>query len=330
MGFHQKNSATVLLALLGLGSILGVNGSWLFGAMEEREEDYRRAMQPRQFVQCSAGSTACGGLGCLGTRRCCNAGAAWGCLPGNACYTVNGFVDCYSTTMVVPTISRKCYDFTQSGCTGGGACFTCPATAALCATEVLVGGGDTWLECATKATILTVTAAAQTSDASDTTTSDDSTITPADRTGTSTPIRTGTTTAPPSPTSTSGPSGLGGGAIAGIVIGAVAGLAIIAALIFFLCVRGDSGANGAAAVQPQYPQQQQPQMSYPPQPPYSPPPQQQQYAPQPPYSPLPGYQGQMAHNGYGPDGQPLAPLPVSSPVYPEPSKQPPTMPAELH
>ena len=76
MGFHQKNSATVLLALLGLGSILGVNGSWLFGAMEEREEDYRRAMQPRQqFVQCSSGSKACGPFGCLPSRRCCNAGA---------------------------------------------------------------------------------------------------------------------------------------------------------------------------------------------------------------------------------------------------------------
>lgn len=75
MGFHQKNSATVLLALLGLGSILGVNGSWLFGAMEEREEDYRRAMQPRQFVQCSAGSRDCGVLGCVATRRCCNSGA---------------------------------------------------------------------------------------------------------------------------------------------------------------------------------------------------------------------------------------------------------------
>ena len=75
MGFHQKNSATVLLALLGLGSILGVNGSWLFGAMEEREEDYRRAMQPRQFVQCSSGSKACGPFGCLPNRRCCNAGA---------------------------------------------------------------------------------------------------------------------------------------------------------------------------------------------------------------------------------------------------------------
>lgn len=335
MGFHQKNSATVLLALLGFGSILGVNGSWLFGAMEEREEDYRRAMQPRQFVQCSSGSRACGVLGCVASRRCCNAGAGWGCLAGNACYTAGGFVDCYSTTMVMPTVSRNCYDFAQSGCTAGQACFKCGSTAAFCATEVLAGGGDTWLECATKSTVLTVTAAAETSsgsDGSDSTTTDDSSTTPTGRTGTSTPSRTGTTTGLPTPTSTSSSSGLGGGAIAGIVIGAIAGIAIIAALIFFLCVKkGDSGANGAVPVQQQYPQQQQQQQMYPPQPPYSPPPQ-QQYAPQPPYSPLPGYQGQMAmaHNGYGPDGQPLAPPPVSSPVYPEPSKQPSTMPAELH
>ena len=76
MGFPQKNSATVLLTLLGLGSILGVNGIRLFGAMEEREEDYRRAMLPRQFAQCSSGSKACGPFGCLPNRRCCNAGAA--------------------------------------------------------------------------------------------------------------------------------------------------------------------------------------------------------------------------------------------------------------
>jgi len=197
MGFHQKNSVTVLLALLGLGSILGVNGRWLFGAMEEREEDYRRAMQPRQFVQCSAGSRACGDLGCVASRRCCNAGAGWGCISGYECYSVNGFVDCYSTTMLMPTVSRSCYDFTQSGCSGGQACFTCGSNAPLCATEVLTGGGGTWLECSTKVTILTLTAAAETSgsDGSDSTPTDDASITPpTGRTGTSTPIMTGTTT----------------------------------------------------------------------------------------------------------------------------------------
>ncbi|PUU77877.1 hypothetical protein B9Z19DRAFT_1127656 [Tuber borchii] len=212
MGFLQKYSATILLALLGLGSILGVNGRWLFGAMEEREEDYRRAMQPRQFVQCSAGSTACGALGCIGTRRCCNAGAAWGCLAGNECYTVDGYVDCYSTTMLMPTISRKCYDFGQSGCTGGQPCFTwytnppflfeiailtipiiSRSSSGFCATEVLADGGGTWLECATKVTIVTVTAAAETtgSDGSDPTPTDNASITPPTGViGTSTPIPT--------------------------------------------------------------------------------------------------------------------------------------------
>jgi len=93
MGFRQKNSATVFLALLGLGNILGVNGSWLFGAMEEREEDYRRAMQPRQFVQCSSGSKACGILGCVASRRCCNADAGCEFEFNNIIYLTRFYVE---------------------------------------------------------------------------------------------------------------------------------------------------------------------------------------------------------------------------------------------
>ncbi|RPB04378.1 hypothetical protein L873DRAFT_1347346 [Choiromyces venosus 120613-1] len=334
MGFRQRNSASLFLGLLGLGSILGVvNGSWLFGAMEEREQDYRRAMQPRQFVQCSTGSRACGGLGCIASRRCCNAGADWGCLVGNACYTVNGFIDCYSTTMVMPTSSRKCYDYGDSGCSAGQACFRCGSTSAFCATEVLSGGGTTWLLCSTKSMITTLSVGA------DTTTASDSTPTSDSQTGMTTtnsgPVRTGTmTTMGPNPTPITSPKKVGGGAIAGIAIGALAGIAILGALLFF-CFKKKGAAANAQQPQGQYPQQQpQPQMQYQQQPMYNPAlqPQQQQYMPQPPYSPLPGYQGQMAYNGYGPDGQPIV-SPMSSPVYPEQPKQPKQpvpLPAELH
>ncbi|KAG0634011.1 hypothetical protein HOY80DRAFT_554454 [Tuber brumale] len=333
MGFRLRNSATLLLSLLGLGSILGVDGSWLFGAMEEREQDYRRALQPRQFVQCSAGSKACGVLGCLASRRCCNADGGWGCLTGNACYTASGFVDCYSTTMVMPTVSRKCYDYTASGCTAGQACFRCGSTSAYCATEVLASGTNTWLACDTRSTVLTVTAAAVST--TDSIPTDDPSITPQDNSGTSTgnlPTRTGTDMVPfptntTDTTDTTTPSKLGGGAIAGIAVAGLAGIAIFGALIFFLCIKKKN--RDTSPAQPPYPQPQPAQMQYHQQPPYSPPPQQQQQYMTQPYSPLPGYQGQMAHNGYGPEGQPMVP-PISSPVYPEQPKQPVTLPAELN
>ncbi|KAG0134897.1 hypothetical protein HOY82DRAFT_480799 [Tuber indicum] len=330
MGFRPRNSATLLLSLLGLGSILGVDGSWLFGAMQERENDYRRALQPRQFVQCSAGSKACGVLGCVASRRCCNPDAGWGCLTGNACYTANGFVDCYSTTMVMPTVSRKCYDFTASGCTLGQACFRCGSTSAFCATEVLASGTETWLVCDTKSAVSTVTASAA---AAESTLSDDPSVTvQTDRSRSSTgnwPTRTGTTMVP-YPTETTTPEKkLGGGAIAGIAIAGLAGIAIVGALIFFLCIKKKSR-NDAPTVQPQYVQPPPTQMPYQQQPLYSPPPQQQpQYMAQTPYSPLPGYQGQMAHNSYSSEGQSMVP-PISSPVYPEQPKQPVTLPAELN
>ncbi|PWW76468.1 hypothetical protein C7212DRAFT_351566 [Tuber magnatum] len=319
MGFRQRNSA-LLLALLGLGSILGVDGSWLFGAMEEREQDYRRAMQPRQFVQCSTGSKACGALGCVASKRCCQAAAGWGCLTGNACYTANGYIDCYSTTMVMPTESRTCYDFTRTGCRAGQPCFRCDSTAAFCATEVLAGGGETWLECATKSAVLTVT---PTTDAGSTAV-DGASIAPL--TGTSTgrrPTRTGTTMLP-YPTKTTAPEDnkLSGGAIAGIAIGAVAGIAIVGALIFFFFAKRDKGGpTGVAPMPQQYPPQQQPYEQ-----PYSPPPPQQPYMTQPQYGQLSGYQDQMAHNPYGPEAQPM----FSSPVYSEQPKQPAPMPVELN
>ncbi|CUS08884.1 unnamed protein product [Tuber aestivum] len=331
MGFRQRNSA-LLLALLGLGSVLGVHGSWLFGAMEEREADNRRAMQPRQFVQCSAGSRACGVLGCLASTRCCNAGAGWGCLTGNACYTAASFIDCYSTTMVMPTVSRRCFDFTQTGCSAGQPCFTCAATAPLCATEVIAGGGGTWLACSSTATVLTITATADTlteNTASQSAPADETnTRSVASRSRTSTgawPTRTGTTMSP-YPTETPPDDKLSAGAIAGIAIGSVAGIAIIAALLFFFCVRKDNrGPNGAVPVPQQYPPQQPYQ-----QPPYSPPPQQQQYMSQPQYGQMSAYQGQMAQNTYVPEGQAMVP-PIVSPVYTEPPpKHPATMPVELH
>lgn len=226
----------------------------------------------------------------------------------------------------MPTVSRACFDYTQSGCRGGLSCFQCRTSSyGACVTTVLFGGSNTWLNCFTRSTIKTINVAPQTQSPSSTTVVIESSSSISSGPTTSRPTNPSRTTSDPaSPSPTSDNGGLSGGAIAGIVIGGFAVLTI-AAVSLFLLFRKKPDTTPAAQQTPVTPAQPQP-----PYPGYQQPPYQDQAGPyqqQPPYSPGPHYytgaQGMQQTSGY-PGVQPTA-----SPVYQEPMKQPTSLPAEL-